>query len=121
VIAMPLLFSYGTLQQEAVQLSTFGRPLSGARDELLGFESSLVPIADPELAAAAGMTHHVTAAFTGRPESRMGGMAFEVTDAEIGLADTYEQRAAYTRIHVMLASGRQAWVYVYARSAPRRS
>jgi hypothetical protein len=26
---MPLLFSYGTLQQEAVQLSTFGRPLHG--------------------------------------------------------------------------------------------
>ena len=118
---MPLLFSYGTLQQEDVQLSTFGRRLQGTRDELVGFEPSVVPIEDPELAAAAGMTHHVTAAFTGRPESRMGGMAFEVTDAEIALADTYEQRAAYTRIHVTLASGRPAWVYVDARSAPGRS
>ena len=26
---MPFLFSYGTLQQEAVQLSTFGRRLDG--------------------------------------------------------------------------------------------
>lgn len=118
---MPLLFSYGTLQREAVQLATFGRRLSGTSDELLGFESSLVPIVDPELAAAAGMTHHVNAAFTGTPESRVRGTAFEVTDAEVALADTYEQRAAYTRIHVTLASGRHAWVYVDARSAPGRS
>jgi hypothetical protein len=118
---MPLLFSYGTLQREDVQLTTFGRRLSGTRDELVGFESSLVPVADPELAAAAGMTHHVNAAFTGTPESRVRGTAFEVTDAEIALADKYEQRAAYTRIHVTLASGRHAWVYVDARSAPGRS
>ena len=58
------------------------------------------------------MTHHVNAAFTGRPESRVRGTAFEVTDAEMALADTYEQRAAYTRRAVTLASGRQAWVYV---------
>jgi Gamma-glutamyl cyclotransferase, AIG2-like len=118
---MPLLFSYGTLQRENVQLTTFGRRLSGMRDELVGYEPSLVPIADPELAAAAGMRHHVNAAFTGRPESRVCGTAFEVTAAEIALADTYEQRASYTRIHVTLASGRPAWVYVDARSAPRRS
>jgi hypothetical protein len=37
---MPLLFSYGTLQEEKVQLSTFGRRLGGQRDELLGFEPS---------------------------------------------------------------------------------
>ena len=43
--AMPLLFSYGTLQQENVQLSTFGRLLQGQRDELLEFERSLVRIA----------------------------------------------------------------------------
>ena len=39
---MPLLFSYGTLQREDVQLTTFGRRLSGTRDELVGYESSLV-------------------------------------------------------------------------------
>ena len=31
-----LLFSYGTLQIEAVQLSTFGRKLVGTADELPG-------------------------------------------------------------------------------------
>ena len=46
---MPLMFSYGTLQQDNVQLSTFGRLLQGQRDELLGFEQSLVRIEDPQV------------------------------------------------------------------------
>jgi len=33
---VPLLFSYGTLQEERVQLSTFGRRLSGEPDALPG-------------------------------------------------------------------------------------
>jgi hypothetical protein len=37
---MPLLFSYGTLQQEDVQWSTFGRLLEGEPDELPGFALS---------------------------------------------------------------------------------
>jgi hypothetical protein len=41
---MPLLFSYGTLQQGAVQLSTFGRLLEGQPDELVGFEQSVLKI-----------------------------------------------------------------------------
>ena len=48
---MPRLFSYGTLQEERVQLSTFGRRLEGHRDELVGFERSTVKITDPYLAA----------------------------------------------------------------------
>ena len=41
---MPLLFSYGTLQQPQVQMSTFGRLLDGQPDELVGFEQSLLAI-----------------------------------------------------------------------------
>jgi hypothetical protein len=59
---MPLLFSYGTLQQEHVQLSTFGRLLQGQRDELVGFEPSSVTIEDPQVAAASGKTHPLTPA-----------------------------------------------------------
>ena len=47
---MPLLFSYGSLQQEEMQLSTFGRKLAGEKDLLIGYEPSLVKIADPEVA-----------------------------------------------------------------------
>lgn len=51
---MPWLFSYGTLQQEAVQLATFGRLLEGGADELVGFEQSLRRIEDPHFVAASG-------------------------------------------------------------------
>lgn len=109
---MPLLFSYGTLQQEHVQLSTFGRLLQGQRDELLGFEQSLMRIEDPQVVASSGQTHHANVTFNGRNDSRVSGTVFEITDAELAAADQYEQRAAYNRVAAMLASGKQAWVYL---------
>ena len=115
---MPLIFSYGTLQQHDVQLATFGRPLAGRSDELIGFEPSLVRIEDSALATAVGRTHHDNVMFNGRNDSRVGGMVFEITDAELADADRYEERAAYKRIRTTLASGTEAWVYVDARSAP---
>jgi Gamma-glutamyl cyclotransferase, AIG2-like len=115
---MPLIFSYGTLQQKEVQLSTFGRPLRGEKDELPGFERSRVPIEDPELAARTGRTHHANVTFNGRSDSRVSGTAFEVTDAEMDAADRYERLASYERIAATLASGKQAWVYVDTRSVP---
>jgi gamma-glutamylcyclotransferase (GGCT)/AIG2-like uncharacterized protein YtfP len=108
---MPLLFSYGTLQQPDVQRSTFGRLLDGQRDELPQFEPSQVRIDNPQLAAAAGRTHHANVTFNGRDDSRVSGTVFEVSDAELAAADAYERMAAYERIAVTLASGRKAWVY----------
>jgi hypothetical protein len=115
---MPLVFSYGTLQEERVQLSTFGRLLRGERDDLPGFEPSLVPIEDPQVVATSGKTHHANATFTGRSDSLVNGTVFEITDAELAASDQYERLAAYTRIAVILASGKQAWVYVDERSVP---
>jgi hypothetical protein len=110
---MPLLFSYGTLQQEDVQLSTFGRLLQGQPDVLIGYEPSLVPIDDPSVAAALGKTHHANATPTGNDTSRLHGTVFEVTDAELAAADLYEAPAAYSRVAAKLASGKIAWVYVH--------
>jgi hypothetical protein len=109
---MPLLFSYGTLQQDDVQLATFGRRLPGHPDELPGFEPSLVRIEDPLVVAISGRTHHANATFNGRDDSRIAGMVFEVTDAELAAADEYERHATYKRIAVTLASGKEAWLYV---------
>jgi hypothetical protein len=47
-------FSYGTLQQENVQLSTFGRVLQGEKDDLLGFEQTVLKIDDPQVVATSG-------------------------------------------------------------------
>jgi gamma-glutamylcyclotransferase (GGCT)/AIG2-like uncharacterized protein YtfP len=110
---MPLLFSYGTLRQEDVQLSTFGRLLQGAPDELVGFEPSRVRIEDPNVLAASGETHYANVVFNGRSDSRVSGSVFEVTDAELASADRYEQDASYERVTTVLASGKKAWVYLY--------
>lgn len=117
---MPLIFSYGTLQREDVQRSTFGRLLQGREDELTGFERSRVAIEDPQIARA-GETYHDNVTFNGRNDSRVRGTVFEITDAELTAADRYETTAAYKRIAVTLASGKLAWVYVEARSAPSTS
>ena len=113
---MPLIFSYGTLQENDVQLATFGRLLTGQQDELVGFEQSLVEIEDPRERAATGRTHHADALFNGDATSRVSGVAFEISDAELVAVDGYEKPAGYERISTTLASGREAWVYVYARS-----
>ena len=113
---MPLLFSYGTLQQEAVQLSTFGRVLNGHRDQLVGFEQALYKIEDPAFVAASGKAHHPIVRFNGRDDSRVDGMVFEVSERELANADAYEP-AGYRRVRAMLASGKQAWVYADARVA----
>jgi len=114
---MPLLFSYGTLQQEAVQLSTFGRRLRGEPDELVGFEQSLLEITDPEFVRTSGKSHHAIVLFTGRDGSRVRGTVLELTDDELAAADAYEP-AGYTRVPARLASGKDAWVYADARDAP---
>ena len=118
---MPLLFSYGTLRQDDVQRATFGGLLHGHRDELPGYEPSLVEIADPRHAAAVGRTHHANVIFNGFAASRVPGTVFEVTDAELAAADEYERPASYERVAVSLASGTEAWVYVHAPSSTRDS
>jgi gamma-glutamylcyclotransferase (GGCT)/AIG2-like uncharacterized protein YtfP len=117
---MPFLFSYGTLQQESVQLATFGRLLLGSTDELRGYAPTLVKIDDAGVVATSGRTHHANAAFTGDHQSRVGGTVFEITDSELLSADEYERQASYARVWVTLASGRQAWVYVHASPTETR-
>jgi hypothetical protein len=117
---MPLLFSYGTLQDESVQISLFGRALTGQKDHLLGFEQSLVRVADLDFARVSGTTHHAIVRPSRNLESRVPGMALEVTDGELEQADKYEP-VEYRRVAASLASGRQAWVYVDATFTAKES
>ena len=43
----------------------------------------------------------------------MQGTTFEITDSELAQADTFEAQFAYERVSVSLASGKNAWAYVY--------
>ncbi len=114
---MPSLFSYGTLQQEPVQLATFGRALAGGPDALRGYQRDLVPVMNPALVDRYGMTVTDTIAFTGSAQSVVAGTMLEVTDDELARSDAYEAPFGYDRIVVTLMSGRTAWVYRHASSA----
>jgi gamma-glutamylcyclotransferase (GGCT)/AIG2-like uncharacterized protein YtfP len=105
------LFSYGTLQTEAVQLATFGRKLVGEPDALLGYRQTLFEIRDPDAVATLGAKYHINVQFTGSDSDFVAGTMFKVTKKELEQADIYEIAADYKRISVQLKSGTQAWVY----------
>jgi gamma-glutamylcyclotransferase (GGCT)/AIG2-like uncharacterized protein YtfP len=107
------LFSYGTLREEAVQHAVFGRSLGGGADAVLGYRLESVTISDPAAIAISGKTEHLILDHTGRDGDRVEGAVFQITEAELALADTYED-AAYQRVLAPLRSGGQAWVYVRA-------
>jgi gamma-glutamylcyclotransferase (GGCT)/AIG2-like uncharacterized protein YtfP len=80
-----------------------------------------VRIEDPRVLAAVGRTHHANVEFNGNEDSRVPGMVFEITDAELASVDEYEVAFLYERVAATLASGREAWLYVHARVGPAGS
>ncbi|MBV8059915.1 MAG: gamma-glutamylcyclotransferase [Alphaproteobacteria bacterium] len=117
---MPHLFSYGTLQQENVQLSTFKRKLQGQADCLTGFCEEYVEIRDPAVLAASRKKYHPILIYSGDTEDSVSGTVYLITDEELLLADQYEV-ADYMRVEVQLNSGLKAWVYVDKRFAPQNA
>ena len=107
---MEHLFSYGTLQQENVQLATFGRLLHGRPDALIGFTQELIEITDLEVLAKSGKRFHPAVARSSAAD-RVAGTVFEISASELAAADAYEV-SDYERVEAQLASGSKAWVYV---------
>ena len=94
---MPLLFSYGSIQDETVQMETIGRRLAGSKDAIVGFELT-----------TSGPYKNIKP----NDSSQVSGTVYEIRDAELAIFDEYEAGAAYARIEVRLGSGRSAWVYL---------
>lgn len=113
-----LLFSYGTLRQREVQLTTFGRELDGRPDAIVGYDLDYVTITDPHVVRTSGSDRHPILKPTDRAGAAVEGTVFVVSAAELAAADRYEVDD-YRRITVPLRSGDQAWVY--ACSADERS
>jgi gamma-glutamylcyclotransferase (GGCT)/AIG2-like uncharacterized protein YtfP len=107
-----LLFSYGTLQQESVQIAQFGRRLEGRADALAGWKQEMVEITDPDVLAKSGKRFHPIV-MPGAPGDQVPGMVFEISAEELAAADAYEV-ADYKRKAARLVSGLTAWVYVKA-------
>ena len=108
-----LLFSYGTLQDKAVQLANFGRELNGQADRMPGYRLDWVEITDPDVLATSGKSHHPIVSPSSQANDSVAGMVFQISEDELAAADRYEV-ADYKRVAVTLASGLTAWVYVRA-------
>ena len=102
------LFSYGTLQKAEVQLQLFGRLLNGSADSLAGYKTSEVEISDEAFLAKGEQSVQLTVIQS--DGDKIDGMVFDVSLDELTHADKYEP-VEYERVEVMLASGKQAWIY----------
>jgi len=107
---VPLIFSYGSLQQEAVQVSVYGRVLGGEPDELVDWVRGEIAVPKSHKASAT-LTHYANVTFAPGSGGRVAGTVFEITEAELATTDGYEREAEYVRVIVTLASDRRAWVY----------
>ncbi|MBS1589095.1 MAG: gamma-glutamylcyclotransferase [Bacteroidetes bacterium] len=87
---MPFLFSYGTLQNEQVQIETFGRILKGVEDALPCYSLHFIEIKDTEVLRKSKQKYHPIIEFTNDVNDLVQGKLFEVSDDEIQKADSYE-------------------------------
>lgn len=110
---MPKLFSYGTLQQENVQLATFGRKLIGKKDTLIGYILGEIEITDPDVLQKSGKRFHPILIKTDNPTDTVNGVIFDITDDELAHADDYEVDE-YARVEGKFESGTTAWIYADA-------
>ena len=108
---MEKLFSYGTLQQENVQMSTFGRILEGKPDAILGYRKEILEIKDPSVIEKSGKKYHPVVFASNDPTEKIAGMVLLVSREELAQADEYEV-SDYKRVSAKLASGVEAWVYI---------
>ncbi len=104
------VFSYGTLQDPAVQQACFGRLLTGAPDAIAGYRQSAIAAAEPD---QAGYRSYPILDPSSDPSELIAGMVLLLTEAELAWADEYEG-ADYRRVRVGTRAGREAWLYIRA-------
>ena len=108
---MECLFSYGTLQQENVQLKNFGRILEGSKDILQKYILKEVEITDESVLKISNKKFHPILFFSNNEKDEVHGTVFKITSSELFKADDYEVDD-YERIEVILKSGIKSWIYV---------
>lgn len=102
---MEKLFAYGSLKENDIQQTIFGRSLQGTPVTLMGYVVKEILIEEEF-----GMEPYPIIAATNNDEDTIDGMLYELTVRELQLADTYEGKY-YKRIEVQLQSNEVAWAY----------
>ncbi len=105
------LFSYGTLQLEAVQIAIYGRKLYGTADVLDGYEIEQLEVLDKSVLQKSKKQFHPIAVASKNKSSSIQGVIFEITRQELWETDKYEVMD-YKRVLKVFRSGKEAWVYV---------
>ena len=105
------LFSYGTLQQDNVQIENYGRLLAGVKDSLKEYKLDKLKITDAKVLKASGKEYHPIALKTNNTSDTVEGTIFEITENELIETDKYEV-SDYKRILETFTSGKKAWIYV---------
>lgn len=106
-----LLFSYGTLQLEAVQLASFGRILTGTKEILKGYKIEQLEITNASVIAKSGKAFHPIAMPSTHPEDYIEGTLYQISLDELQQADAYEVDD-YKRVQVTFESKKQGWIYI---------
>ena len=104
------LFSYGTLKTEKAQMELFGRALTGTEDVLKGYKTELIEVTDALFLARGENKIQQTVVPTKDNNDIIQGIVFEISEAELLVADKYKPDN-YKRIKIVLDSGKEGWVY----------
>ncbi|WP_422082242.1 gamma-glutamylcyclotransferase family protein [Ulvibacterium sp.] len=95
------LFTYGTLQDDEIQLNLFKRKLKGDKETLEGFLLFQNKV----------YGRYPTVHKTNDSMDMVEGMVYKITSLELKKVDVYEGDG-YERHKVVLASGKTAWAYM---------
>ena len=102
-----LLFSYGTLQNENIQLDIFGRILKGKIDKIYRFKLKSILIK----VALEIKEEFLIAVNSDAENDFIESFIYEILEEELIKVDEYEGED-YQRVLKTLNSGKKAWVYV---------
>jgi gamma-glutamylcyclotransferase (GGCT)/AIG2-like uncharacterized protein YtfP len=105
---MQKLFTYGTLQNDDIQETIFGRQLQGTPETLIGYV-----IKEIQIEEEFGIVHYPIIMETNNPEDTIKGIVYEINSNDLRQADLYEG-LHYKRVEVHLQSNEIAWAYSVA-------
>ena len=89
-------------------------------DALVGYKKGKIKIKVESVVNLSGEEEHVIISYSGNDSDVIEGTVLSITEDELERADEYETDD-YKRIRVTLRSGKQAWVYVSARSSDSKT
>lgn len=107
------LFVYGTLLEDRVQKTVFGRTLQGVPDTLPGFRKTEMAVLGTYPGLEPVTREAATDGYRG-----VNGLRISVSQESLGKADAYEG-SLYRRTRLRLGSGKTAWVYLPTENRDR--